>query len=160
MITKVRAQFTAQRIRFLIASGVSFALMIGITSLFEETGLLPADIAYAVAIAITITVNFCLYRWYIFPGDHKPMRVQAVQFVSSVIAFRLVELAVFTLLYRVIGLHYLIGLVLVLSTSFVSKYLFMGRFVFRSNPKIAVPEQDEQEPSPSHSFSDKVQRTA
>ena len=56
--------------RFLVLSGLSFALNLAFTAALHEGVGLGADASFALALVAVFLVNFTLMRWYVFPGGN------------------------------------------------------------------------------------------
>jgi energy-coupling factor transport system substrate-specific component len=85
-----------QGVRFLFVGG--FAAAVNWLVRFPLSEVLPFNAAVAVAYAIGMSVGFVLYRNYVFPGSHRPVRQQTVIFVAVNLAGAIVVLAVTALL--------------------------------------------------------------
>ena len=120
--------------RFLVLSGLSFALNLVVTAALHEGAGLGTDASFALALAMVFLANFALMRWYVFPGGSRPLVPQLVGFGLSSLAFRGLEFAGFLLLHRVLGLAYLLAAATTLSLSFATKYVYYNAWLFAREP--------------------------
>lgn len=116
--------------RFLAVSVVGFGLNLGITVVFHELLGAPEELAFAIALITVFSYNFVACRFFIFRATRSDPRRQLIKYALSSAAFRLAEYAAFVVVHTVLDVQYLIAAVVVLGTSFLSKYFFYGKVVF------------------------------
>ena len=119
-----------QLARWTGGSAVSFAVNLGTAALLHEVFAVRTEVAVAVAYAATWVTNFFLQRYVIFAGGGRDWRKQALQFLGTSVAFRLVEYGLFLLVHTVGGVPYLVAQVLIAAIGFVGKFFFYRTFVF------------------------------
>lgn len=117
-------------VRFLLLGIASFLLTLGATAFFHELANLAEETAYLLAILIVFVCNFFGARIYVFESRHKPILKQFTQFAGSSLLFRGAEYLAFILLHTLLGLYYLLATVIVMTVSFICKYLFYKTRVF------------------------------
>ena len=116
--------------RYLAFSGLSFGMNLGITAgLHAGVGLAP-EISFAVALAVVFLMNFVGMRWWIFSGTDRPMASQFLGFGFSSLVFRGLEYCGYLVLYRMVGVDYLVAAVVTIGISFVAKYTVYNSWLF------------------------------
>jgi putative flippase GtrA len=124
--------------RFLAGGVASTVVTLGTTAALHEMAGIPEVIAAAVGLAASLLVNFAVLRFFVFRGTELPLVRQAMMFLGSSGVFRGLEYSGFFVLHLV-GVHYLVGLVLVLGSSFVVKFFVYERLVFSRKPGVRSP---------------------
>ena len=94
-----RRALAGQGLRMAALSLASFVLGYVLTTLLAGPGGLPPQAAYAIAVAVCSTMNFYGFRHWVFAPAEGPAWPEARRFLASTLAFRLVEILVFHLLY-------------------------------------------------------------
>ncbi len=117
-------------VKFLFLGIASFVLTLVATAFFHEVIRFSEETAYLIAIIIAFICNFFGARFYVFESRSKPLLKQFVQFVGSSLFFRGAEYLAFILLHTVMGVYYLLATCIVMTVSFVCKYLFYRTRVF------------------------------
>lgn len=117
-------------IRFFLLGVLSFFLTLGLTAFFHEMVALPEEGAYFCAILVVFLVNFSGARYFVFNADGKPIVKQFLQFVVSSLFFRGGEFLAFLLLHSLLGMYYLLATVIVMTVSFIGKFMFYRSRVF------------------------------
>jgi putative flippase GtrA len=124
--------------RFLAGGVASTVVTLGTTAALHEMAGIPEVIAAAAGLAASLLVNFAVLRFFVFRGTELPLVRQAMMFLGSSGVFRGLEYSGFFVLHLV-GVHYLVGLVLVLGSSFVVKFFVYERLVFSRKPGVRSP---------------------
>ena len=126
------------------ASGVAFGANLGLTAFFHEIAGLRPEIAFALTLVLVLVLNFAQMRWFVWGDTDQPIARQFLLFASSSLGFRGLEYLAFLLLNSVLGVQYLIAVTGVLVVSFLSKFIYYRRLVFRKGgaPGMA-PEPSE-----------------
>ncbi len=119
--------------RFLGVSAVGFVLNLGITVFLHEFLGATEELAFALALLTVFSYNFAACRYFIFRATSSDPRRQLLKYALSSAVFRLVEYAAFVLVHTILGVQYLVAAVLILATSFFSKYFFYGNVVFTND---------------------------
>lgn len=114
----------------MVLTGVSFLLGFAITSALIEWTNVAAQAAYAVALVICTIANFFGCRHWVFQTTDMPIWPEAWRFFSSVLGFRLLELAVFHVLYASTN-DYRIAYVITQTASAIGKFIVAKLFIFR-----------------------------
>ncbi len=117
--------------RFLIGSGASYALVIGVTAGLHEIAKISTPTAYAIALVVALTFNFLVNRHLVFRKSTGNQRSQAFRFVLTSCTFRAGEWLAFALLANTTTTHYTVLATLVQAVSLLLKYVAFRRFVFR-----------------------------
>ena len=122
----------ARYFRWGVNSVASFVVNLGMTVFLHEfMGAEPAT-AYAVALFTVFLMNFVFFRYYVFvQPEPMPWRTQFATYAASAVGIRLLEYLTFLLVHMVGGIQYVIAIVMIQGVSFVAKYFFYGRLVFR-----------------------------
>jgi putative flippase GtrA len=115
--------------RFVGFGVMSYGLGIAISAFLTEIVRLSAEAAVAVSLAILIVVNFWLSRRFVFRATGE-VRSQFSRFLSTTVVMRGVEYLLFLLLYRVVGLHYLLALTVGMGLSTCIKFFLYRGLVF------------------------------
>jgi putative flippase GtrA len=120
-----------QILRFAASAGVSFALVLGVTTLLREGAHWSPAQAYGAALTVAFFYNFWANRYWVFTAQQGSARAQGARFLVSSVLFRLGEGAVFSVLARRSGEHYLVLAAAVQGLSFLLKFGVFQRLVFR-----------------------------
>lgn len=105
-------------------SAVSFLVNVGMFALLSGPLGMPPEVAAACAVSIVMVINFLACRYWVFEASSGKLTRQFVMFLLATLAFRSLEIAVFSLVYRHLGINELLAYVAVLSASFVLKFAF------------------------------------
>ena len=119
-------------LRYAIASLFCFVLNIGITIFFHELLKFSEEIAFAIALFIIFTLNFILFRYFIFEDSFTPLSAQFISYSSFAIGFRLSEYLVFLFFHTFIGIDYKLVTICTLVISSITKF-FAYRFLFNKH---------------------------
>jgi len=117
--------------RFGVTSGLAFATNLGVAVVFHELLGIPADRAYAVALAVVFIQSFLLLRWYVYGHQSESGIIQFLKYAPSALAFRGVEFLGFLLLHKALGLDYRLAICVIAGASFITKFLYYRKVVFR-----------------------------
>ena len=120
-----------QGILFILASGIGFAINVGLTAFLHEILGIPPGIAFAAALACAYAVNFFNNRKWVFASDAATVP-QVVRFLSVSLVFRLLEYLVFLILYSTLGMHYLLAVLISLFSFYFLKFFVYKELVFTS----------------------------
>jgi putative flippase GtrA len=112
---------------------LSVLVNICVTTILHKVAGLQEEHAYLIGLAAVLVMNFLACRYVIFSGSKGNIRRQAVGFLVSSTAFRGVEYGCFLALHSLMGVHYIISIVAISIVSFLAKFFFFGRVVFRTN---------------------------
>lgn len=118
-------------IRYLINTGLSFVVNLGLTALLHEAFDVHEATAYAVALVTVFVMNFLLFRYYVFDGRTNKPGKQLATFAGTSVIFRVSEWFAFRLLLEKFGVYYLFAIILVQGTTFVIKYFVYGGWLFK-----------------------------
>ena len=123
----------ARSFRWGVNTLASLVVNLGLTiGLHEGFGIDPA-IAYGVALVTVFLMNFVLFRYYVFvQAEPLALVPQFMVYTTSAIGFRLTEYLAFLLLHTLLGVHYVLTIFVVQGISFVVKFFFYGKLVFRA----------------------------
>lgn len=116
-------------LRFVTGAGVSFGSTLAITYAATEWLRFDERLSFAVSLACVFFINFLYLRHFVF-GSQLPWRRQLRDFFLTSIGFRLAEYLAFLVLLDLLDVHYLFSVVLVLSVSFLFKFVVFDRKVF------------------------------
>jgi len=122
-------QTIRQTVLFGLASGIGFAVNIGITAFLHEVLGITPGISFAVALGCAYAANFLNNRTWVFNSDAKALP-QVARFLSVSLLFRLAEYLVFLLLHAMLGLHYLIAVLISLFSFYFIKFFVYKKLVF------------------------------
>jgi len=121
--------YLGEGIRYVVMSCGSALLTLGVPFTLHEGLSVPPDIAVALGLSAAFVVNFTTARAYVFKKN-GPVATQLSRFALVSVLFRLTEYLGFLLLYRFIGIQYMIANICVLLTSFCIKFFVYKIFVF------------------------------
>ncbi len=124
---------TRKFIRYGLVSLSVFFLSIGVTWLGHEILHFSEEAAYGIALVLAFICMFILMRHYVFRVSDQGAKTQLTLYLTSSVAFRLAEFAGFLLLHTLLDVYYLLAVMLVLSTSWIAKYLVNRHIVFPSS---------------------------
>lgn len=121
---------TGASLRYLVFSGFSFCVNLGVTAtLHEMLGVVP-EVAFAIALVTVFVINFAGLRWWIFAGTKRPFGSQLLGFALSSLGFRGLEYAGYLVLLLGLGVPYLGAALAVIGISFVAKYVLYDSWLF------------------------------
>jgi putative flippase GtrA len=126
----LRPPGTRASVRYLVFSGISFCLNVGITATLREAFGVSPEIAFAVALVTVFVINFIGLRWWVFAGTERALAKQFAAFVLSSLCFRGLEYCAYLVLLRAFDVPYLIAVVATIGVSFVVKYVVYGSWLF------------------------------
>ena len=136
MSARVDTLLRARSFRWGVNTGLSFVVNLGLTIFLHESLGVTTSVAYAVALTTVFFMNFVLFHYYVFSQhEPKPLGQLFATYAASAIGFRLGEYAAFLLIHALVGLQYMLAIILVQGASFVLKYFFYGRVVFRERSR-------------------------
>lgn len=123
--------------RFLVLSGMSFTLNLGLTFLFVSVVGMAEPLGYALTLAIVFCVNFTTLRYYVYGETalNTELRAQLRQCLIVAVSTRVGEWLLFTIAVEGFGVNYLITVVSVQVVSAVFKFAIYDQFVFNTSPK-------------------------
>ena len=113
-----------------ILSAASFVAGYLLTSGLVELGHLDPKIAYASAIVTCSILNFYGYRYYVFKGRSGSFWKEAALFFPTALAFRAIEVLVFSALLRVFD-HYQVVYFVTAGLSMIAKFAVSKLLIFR-----------------------------
>lgn len=125
--------------RYLVNTGLSFVVNLGLTALLHEVFEFREAMAYGVALVVVFVMNFVLFRYYVFDGRTDQPAKQLGTFAATSVVFRVSEWFAFRLLNERFAVHYLLAIVVVQGTTFVVKYFVYGGWLFKRPTVIDSP---------------------
>lgn len=132
MTGRVRAALETTSFRWGVNTVASFIVNLGVTAGLHEVLSVRAEIAYAAGLLTVFLMNFGFFRYYVFvQPEPMPIRRQFAAYTASAIGFRVSEYLGFLVLHTMLGVHYIITMFVVQGATFVMKFFFYGRLVFR-----------------------------
>jgi putative flippase GtrA len=134
-------------LRFMLAGGPAFALAVPLNYLLVHRLELGKPLAYALVLAIQMTVNFFICHAFVFePAPGSRLGRTFLIFVNGNILFRLADWLIYAFLTRYFGLPYLgVQLFNVVLFAFL-KYEFTRRVFEHGKSKKISSEQDQDLP--------------
>jgi len=118
-----RRVLVGQAARFMVATGLSATLSLGLPIVLHEFFRVPPQVAVAVAFVVAYLVNFLALRLVIFSSDRSVQR-DFLNFGLSSLAFRGIEYVLFLALFQLLGLNYILALAAVLCASSIAKFFW------------------------------------
>ena len=122
-------QTLKEGILFIIASGIGFAINLGITAFLHEILGVSPGISFAVALVCAYAANYFNNRKWVFSSDAAPLN-QVGRFLGVSLVFRVLEYLVFTLLHYVLGIYYLGAVLGSLISFYFIKFFTYKKLVF------------------------------
>lgn len=119
--------------RFCVMTAIAFGIHIGLPPLLHEVFHLSEELACAVALVVVFTGNYFLQRYYVYQAKEGDPRRQLLLYFLSSLGFRGAEYVTFLLVYNVLEVQYLVAYVGVLLVSFMIKFFYYGKFVFKGS---------------------------
>lgn len=116
--------------RYCASSAASFSANLFLTWAFHAALGLPAEAAFAIAIALVFCMNFFMARHFVYRAGAGPVLDQLSMFLIATVGFRFTEYIAFLVLHSLFDVMYLVAAGAVLATSFVIKFFFFGSKVF------------------------------
>ena len=128
-----QAILNAKSFRWGVNTLASLVVNLGLTIGLHEGFAVDPAVAYAIALVTVFLMNFVFFRYYVFiQSEPLPIGSQFMAYTASAIGFRVVEYLSFVLLHTLLGVHYVVTIILVQGLSFVVKFFFYGRLIFRA----------------------------
>jgi len=121
-------------LRYLVMSGMSAILSLGVPFVLHEAFAVRPDIAVACGLTAAFVMNFFTARLFVFRKKGS-LKQQLGRFALVSFAFRLGEYLAFLLLHSVFGVQYMIANASVLFLSFCLKFFVYKIFVFIHHEK-------------------------
>lgn len=112
----------------------SFLFNLGFTYLLHEQIGFSEEVAFAVSLAVVLTINFLGCRYVIFDSKGA-IQQEFAHFFGASLAFRAGDYALFLMVHTVFGVHYLIAITVILGATTVVKFAYYRLLVFRSREK-------------------------
>lgn len=132
LVDRLHSFLASKPFRWLVASGCSFCLNLGTTTLLHEWLLVGEDFAFGGGLVVAFLLNFLLCRYYTFDRVSGDLKRQLRGFVLGAMFFRGMEYLLFFLLIRIIFVDYRLIAMGVLVASMILKYYVYKNYVFRS----------------------------
>lgn len=109
-----------------------FSLVLGylLTWLLHVHGGLDVELAYTYSILTCSVINFLGCRYYVFRGTRGAFLIEALKFFPSILVFRMVEVAMFSILNRVLRNYHAAYIVTAVASTLL-KLLLSRAFIFQ-----------------------------
>jgi putative flippase GtrA len=121
-------------LRYLVMSGVSASLSLGIPFVLHEGFAVRPDIAVAIGLTTAFVVNFFAAKQFVF-RKRGSVKAQLGRYTLVSFLFRSGEYLCFLLLHSVFGIQYMVANTSVLLLSFCLKFFVYKIFVFTHREK-------------------------
>lgn len=128
------AQYANEGLRYLVMTGVSAVMSLGLPFVLHEGLAVRPDIAVAIGLGAAFFVNFTTAKLYVFKRRGF-VKVQFGRFALVSLFFRLCEYLAFLVLHSLLGVQYMIATASVLFVSFCLKFFVYKIFVFSHREK-------------------------
>ena len=128
------AEHLNQGLRYLVMSGMSAVLSLGVPFALHEGFTVRPDIAVAIGLGTAFVVNFVTAKLFVFKR-RGPIKAQLGRYTFVSFMFRSGEYLSFLLLHSVFGVQYMIANASVLLLSFCLKFFVYKIFVFAHREK-------------------------
>lgn len=116
-------------LRYLMMSGVSASLSLGVPFILHESFAVRPDLAVAIGLTSAFVVNFFAAKLFVFRKKGS-VSAQLSRYTLVSFLFRSGEYLCFLLLHNVLGIQYMIANTSVLTLSFCLKFFVYKIFVF------------------------------
>ena len=123
--------FGGSRGRYIVMSGFSFSLNVGLTVALHETIGLAEEAACLTALVTVFVINFFGQRHFVFQAQRGDAKRQVIRFCITSWTCRSAEYLGFLLLHSLLGEQYVLALLFVLIVSFCFKYAIFKAMVFQ-----------------------------
>jgi putative flippase GtrA len=123
------AEHVNEGLRYLVMTGISAAMSLGIPFVLHEGLAVRPDIAVAIGLGTAFLVNFTTAKLYVFKRRGFA-KAQFGRFALVSTFFRLCEYIAFLVLHNLLGIQYMIANTSVLLFSFAMKFFVYKGFVF------------------------------
>ncbi len=117
-------------VRFVAATLIAMIFNFGGTWLLHEVWGVGPQKAFAIVLVLVYVVNFTLVRFWVFTSRQNIYK-QMMSYVMVSLCFRCSEYLVFTLLYTVLGLYYMLAVFISLFSLYCIKFIVYRFFVFK-----------------------------
>ncbi|MCH9644420.1 MAG: GtrA family protein [Gammaproteobacteria bacterium] len=118
-------------IKFLLAGGPAFLLGVVINYLLVDKLLVGSSLAYVIVLMFQVTCNFFICKKFVFKSEVKrSFLYEFARFFSGIIAFRVLDWCLYSLLVSMFHVYYLAAQILNIIVFSLLKYSFSSR-VFR-----------------------------
>ena len=128
------AGLLSEGFRYLVMSGLSAGLSLGIPFLLHERFAVRPDIAVACGLAAAFVMNFFMARLFVFRRKSSVTQ-QLRRFALVSFTFRCGEYLAFLIFHSLLGVQYMIANASVLFLSFCLKFFVYKIFVFIHHEK-------------------------
>ena len=123
------AKHLYQGLRYLLMSGISALLSLGIPFALHEGFAVRPDIAVAMGLGTAFVVNFVTAKLFVFQRKGS-VKTQFSRYTVASFLFRSSEYLAFLLLHSIFGVQYMMANAAVLFVSFCLKFFVYKIFVF------------------------------
>lgn len=119
-----------------LLSIASFLINYGLFIALHTASGVSSGHAAAVSMAVVMTFNFVGCKYYVYRDLRGDSRIQFLRFIVGTLLFRSAEWGVFVALTKWLSLDSVLLYPVVLSVSFLVKYLTYGKLVFNRRSTI------------------------
>ena len=121
-------------VRYGVSSIFSFTMTLVWNYLFHECAGWPGEVAMLVAMVLVTLQNFAVMRHFVYRTQAENILRQFLHFLSSIVVFRVLEFAAYTLLCRVLLVAHMPAVVLLQVVFVLSKFAYYRTRVFHPAP--------------------------
>ena len=123
---------TITLVKFMAAGLPSFVIAVPANYLLVSHARLGKPLAYAIVMAMQVTINFFMCRRFVFGGKAAgPLARQFIAFFTGIMAFRVADWLLYVMLVNVVGLYYLAAQCLNVAVFGIAKFVFSERVFAR-----------------------------
>ncbi len=116
--------------RYLMASGLSACITLGMPFVLHEVFGVAEQIAVGIALVIAFVANFLMAKTFVFNSNGSHLR-ELTLFAGASLFFRSFEYLLFLALFDLLHLYYMLALIIVLPTSGIFKFIVYKFVVFK-----------------------------
>ena len=117
-------------IKFLAVGLPAFLIAVPLNWFLVESLLWPKPLAYALVLVVQVTINFFACIYFVFERDKsRSLAAQFVVFMSGILAARVLDWGLYTLLVHTTPVHYLLIQLFNVVVFSLAKFAFARRTI-------------------------------
>lgn len=123
---------------FFLAGLPGYVLAVALNVVLVERFHLRPWVAYAVVLAVQVSVNFVFVRRFVFSFDPtgKSWLTQYVQFTTGIVGFRMLDWSLYSLIVHLTAVHYVMVQMANVVIFGVGKFLYAKRVMEGERPEV------------------------
>ena len=117
--------------RYVIITGLSFVINLGLTVFLTEVIIFPEEASYAVALVTVFLMNFFFMRYFIYVSREGSAKRQFMFYMLSAMGFRGLEYISFLMIHTWLSVQYALAIIEIQVCSAIVKFFYYKVVVFR-----------------------------